>query len=99
MTHKIKYCAHCGIRYAFQGSGQGCFHPLNDSNYCPECMAVIRVALDKVPKRVEKRWIPSTVYTKDQILKLMDESDAELDRLHEERSAVTTNRDDLSREA
>jgi hypothetical protein len=48
-------------------------------------MAVIKVALDKVPKKVEKRWIPSTEYTKDQLLKLMDESDAKLDWLHEER--------------
>jgi copper chaperone CopZ len=80
MTHKKSYCIHCGVMYYYQGSGQGCFDPINDPKHCPECMGVINEALSKVPKKIEKRWIDSTEYTFTEIVKLLDEYNAAEDK-------------------
>ena len=55
-SHRYKRCAHCRIVYAWQSSGYGCNHPVNDATYCPECKAAINEALKHVPVRVQSVW-------------------------------------------
>jgi phage FluMu protein Com len=57
MMHYTKRCRHCNTVYAFQASGEGCFHKLNDETYCPDCMKVINEALKLVSKKFKKIWV------------------------------------------
>lgn len=63
MTHYGKRCIHCKIKYVYQGSGEGCLDPLNDKNYCPECMHVINIALAMIPIKRELVWIETNEIT------------------------------------
>ena len=56
MIHEIKRCKHCYRQYSYQASGDGCFNPVNDKDYCPECMSVINEALSKIAKKFEPRF-------------------------------------------
>lgn len=56
MIHEIKRCKHCYRQYSYQASGDGCFNPVNDKDYCPECMSVINEALSKITKKFEPRF-------------------------------------------
>ena len=56
-THRLKRCNHCQSRYYYQASGNGCFQPLNDSNYCAECKAIIIQALESIPVKRTSKWI------------------------------------------
>lgn len=58
MTHRTKRCHHCAVVYAYQSSGHGCDHRLNDPSYCPDCREVVLEALSKVPPRVKKTRVP-----------------------------------------
>ena len=76
MTIRECRCAHCGIRYSHQGSGNGCGEPLNDARYCPDCKQVIIDALQNVPKAVERFEIVVEGTERDEILVLRDQIDA-----------------------
>lgn len=58
MTHRRKRCEHCKTQYSYQASGEGCFHPLNNDRYCPDCMAIINEALKDVPEKFHREWLP-----------------------------------------
>ena len=45
MKHIIKQCKHCGTRYTYQASGEGCFDGYNNRDYCPECYQALLNAL------------------------------------------------------
>lgn len=49
MIHYIQQCKHCGARYTYQASGQGCFDKYNNREYCPDCYKAILDALAKIP--------------------------------------------------
>jgi rubredoxin len=61
----MKRCRHCNTVYAWQASGNGCFHELNDETYCPDCKAVINKALKLVPKKFKKIWVETDEVTYD----------------------------------
>lgn len=52
----IKHCAHCGSRYPYLASGDGCDAPLNDPSWCPDCKKAIRAALAPIPRLFELRY-------------------------------------------
>lgn len=52
----IKQCKHCGTRYTYQASGDGCFDRYNNSEYCPDCYRVMMIALDKIPKKYHPQY-------------------------------------------
>lgn len=58
MLMRPKRCQHCKSQYSYQASGAGCGDPLNDDRYCPDCMAVINAALEKVPVKFKAEWLP-----------------------------------------
>lgn len=47
MKHIIKQCKHCGTRYTYQASGEGCFDGYNNRDYCPECYQALLKMLIK----------------------------------------------------
>lgn len=55
MKLEYRMCRHCGCRYTYQASGYP-VRPHNNSDYCPECYAVIEEALSKIPVRYENRF-------------------------------------------
>lgn len=57
-TARQKRCTHCGQGYVFQSSGEGCGHPLNDPNWCPQCKGAVNEAVAKLPRLLEPRWVP-----------------------------------------
>lgn len=59
MTHYTHRCKHCGTKYTFQGSGEGCHEPTNNRKYCPVCITAINDALAKLPKLSVQKWVPS----------------------------------------
>jgi rubredoxin len=61
----MKRCRHCNTVYAWQASGNGCFHELNDERYCPDCKNVISEALNLVPKKFKKIWVETNEVTYD----------------------------------
>lgn len=65
MRHYTKRCRHCNTVYAFQASGEGCFHKLNDETYCPDCKKVINEALKGVPQKFKKIWVETDEVTYD----------------------------------
>jgi len=65
MMHYTKRCKHCNTVYAWQASGEGCFHELNDETYCPDCKKVINEALKLVPKKFKKIWVETDEVTYD----------------------------------
>lgn len=65
----IKDCKQCGTRYQFQASGYGCNDELNDENYCPDCMEIIR----KIPKKFEKRFVDCVDFSKEQSIQCVKE--------------------------
>jgi hypothetical protein len=66
-THKLKRCEHCQTPYSFQSSGHGASKH-NDDRYCPDCMKSVMEALKLVRIKFEKKWLPTTDYTKEQII-------------------------------
>ena len=63
MTHTHKRCKHCQTQYTWQGSGNGCFHELNDDRYCPDCKQVIVEALKSVSKKYKKQFVETNEVT------------------------------------
>ena len=55
-THREKRCHHCGVRYNYQSSGNGCQNKVNNDRYCRRCQGEILVTLRKLPIRVKKEW-------------------------------------------
>lgn len=53
-------CIHCGVVYTAYLSG-GPPEGYADTKYCPDCHGTIRAALEKVPRRFERR----TMHTRD----------------------------------
>lgn len=68
MRHEIRRCIHCGRRYAFQSSGDGCMDPFNDERFCPACQTAVREALKAIPKAVEKFEVEVTGEERDRVL-------------------------------
>jgi rubredoxin len=68
MTHYTKRCVHCKTTYTYQGSGEGCFRPLNDDRYCPDCKTAIVKALESIPKKFDKVFIETDEVTYDYLL-------------------------------
>lgn len=52
----IKQCKHCGTRYTYQASGDGCFDRYNNREYCPDCYRAMMMALDKIPKKYHPQY-------------------------------------------
>lgn len=59
-THEQKRCNHCGSKYYYQGSGEGCLEPVNDPKYCKDCKKAIIDALDKIVVKFEFRYVDIT---------------------------------------
>jgi len=59
-THVQSRCTHCGVKYAYQGSGHGCLNILNDAKHCPICKQAIVDALARVPVLWEQAWVPTS---------------------------------------
>ena len=70
MTHYTRRCKHCGITYGWQGSGEGCFSPINDRWYCPECKEAIIKALEKIPRKIEHRFVACEDFTFEEVKEL-----------------------------
>jgi hypothetical protein len=68
MTHYTKRCKHCKSTYTYQGSGDGCFRPMNDDTYCPVCKAVIIEALKTIPKKFDSVFVETDEVTYDYLL-------------------------------
>ena len=67
MRHYSRRCEHCKSVYAYQASGNGCFHPDNDNRFCNDCMHVINSALNDVEPKFEDTWIETDEVTFDQL--------------------------------
>lgn len=63
--HFMKRCKHCKTVYTWQASGDGCFHELNDENYCPVCKKVIVETLKSIPQKFKKVWVETKEVTYD----------------------------------
>ena len=71
-TTKMNRCAHCKTVYPYHPSTYGITYKYNDDRYCPGCAEVIAKALKSVPKKFERRWIPTSDYTREQIIAAQD---------------------------
>lgn len=67
-TTKMNRCAHCKTVYSYHPSTYGITYKYNDDRYCPGCAEVIAKALKSVPKKFERRWIPTSDYTREEII-------------------------------
>ncbi len=56
-TFRQKRCSNCSVRYSYQASGYGGLQKDNDDRYCPDCLCVVRDALERVPKRSQRAWV------------------------------------------
>jgi hypothetical protein len=65
-THRLTRCKHCNKKYAYQGSGEGCFREDNDKRYCPSCMKRINKVLKKIPIYSKKIWVETNDLTKEE---------------------------------
>jgi hypothetical protein len=65
MMHYMKRCRHCKTVYTWQASGEGCFHELNDEDYCPVCKKAIIEALKSLPQKFKKVWVETDEVTYD----------------------------------
>lgn len=65
MMHFMKRCKHCKTVYAWQASGNGCFHELNDETYCPDCKKIINEALKSVPQKFKSIFVETDEVTYD----------------------------------
>lgn len=72
MIHYIQQCKHCGKRYTYQASGEGCFDKYNNCEYCPDCYKAILDALAKIPVKYHPQWV-EIEEGKDKILKALSE--------------------------
>lgn len=70
----IKYCKHCGIRYSWQASGSGFWESKNTEDYCESCWKAITEALEKIPKKVEKRFIKTNEITYEDAINAINEA-------------------------
>ena len=57
MKHIIKQCKHCGTRYIYQASGEGCFDGFNNRDYCPECYQALLCAFDNIPVKYHPQFV------------------------------------------
>lgn len=51
----LQRCGHCGGKYEYQASGEGCHRNYNDGTYCPDCKRVQVEALKSCPRQFECR--------------------------------------------
>lgn len=56
MLTVIKQCKHCGSRYTYHLSGEGCNSPLNNNEYCPTCYEVMMLALETIPVKYHAEY-------------------------------------------
>ena len=56
MRVEVVRCKHCGKSYGYQSSGEGCFRPENDKDYCPDCKKAVLEALSKIPKKYARKF-------------------------------------------
>lgn len=85
-TTRIKRCTHCNIIYHYHPSYYGFMPRFNDDQYCPKCAETISKALEDIPVKFEKRFIPTTDYTREQIIeaqeKRINKSSLPVRRIH-----------------
>lgn len=57
MYFYYRQCNHCGKRYKYQASGEGCFRKFNDKEYCPQCCKTVKEALKQIPIKYHGEWV------------------------------------------
>lgn len=57
MRYVIKQCKHCGTRYTYQASGEGCFDGYNNRDYCPECYQALLNAFNNIPVKYHPQFV------------------------------------------
>lgn len=69
MSIERKRCRHCKSPYIYHPSSYGDedVGEYNHQDYCPDCYKVVSEALEKVPIKFEKKFIPTTKYTREEI--------------------------------
>jgi len=74
-TAKENRCLHCKSPYTFYPSfyGEDERRHLNNQYYCPDCYKVVLEALAQIPVKYEKKFIPSTNYTREAIVQHQEE--------------------------
>ena len=58
MDIQLLWCEHCGVRYEYQFSGDGCLNQEASRTHCKECNTAIKTALAPITKKVVERFIP-----------------------------------------
>lgn len=75
-------CSHCRTVYLRLVSGSHGYHTSHrDDRYCPECLAVVREALQHVPPKFECAWVETTDVRLEQVLTWEGEAEAEAEEL------------------
>jgi len=69
-TSRNSRCSHCGTFYFYHPSGWS--GPYNHPEYCPDCQETVKKALEKVPVRIYKKWVPTDDYTREQLQAHLD---------------------------
>lgn len=67
MIEYYKRCIHCGTKYIYQLSGEGCHEKTNNDNYCPDCMKVVIEALKSVEEKCKPEWVPCNDFTQNDV--------------------------------
>ena len=67
-TSQTKRCEHCNVLYTYHPSTYGFKPEYNDSRYCQDCDKVIGEALATVPVKFKKKFVPTSDYTREEII-------------------------------
>lgn len=75
-TARQQRCVHCKSPYIYHPSfygGDEQDYPYNHHDFCPDCYKVVREALENIPIKYEKKFVPSVQYTREQIVQHQEE--------------------------